>query len=126
MPINPAAQGAAAPPVEQSWTSKDAILYALGVGAGALDPGFELEFTTENSTGHPQQVLPTFAVVAGQGGARTPRPDGPAMPLAELGTFDPAMLVHGEQALELHGPIPVEGRVRTTSHIAGVYDKGSG
>jgi len=126
MPINPAAKGATAPPVERSWTSTDALLYALGVGAGALDPSFELEFTTENSAGQPQRVLPTFAVVAGQGGARRPAADGPAMPLAELGTFDPAMLVHGEQAIELHGPIPVEGSVRTTSRIAAIYDKGSG
>ena len=38
------------------------MLYALGVGAGAIDPaGFELAFTTENSKGVDQQVLPTFA-----------------------------------------------------------------
>jgi acyl dehydratase len=34
--------------------------------------------------------------------------------------------VHGEQAIELHGPIPVEGTVRTTGRITGIYDKGSG
>ena len=126
MPINPAAEGTTAPPVEHEWDSRDALIYALGVGAGSLDPGFELEFTTENSAGVPQRVLPTFAVIAGQSGARRPAKAGPATPLAELGTFDPAMLVHGEQSIELHGPIPVEGRVRTTSRIAGVYDKGSG
>src|SRR5438477_7432848 len=107
MPINPAAEGTAAPHVEHEWDSGDALLYALGVGAGTLDPGFELEFTTENSAGVPQKVLPTFAVIAGQSGARRPAAAGPATPLAELGTFDPAMLVHGEQAIELHGPIPV-------------------
>ena len=51
-------------------TSKDALLYALGVGAGQTDPtGFELEFTTENSTtsGIEQKVLPTFPVIIGMG-----------------------------------------------------------
>ena len=116
MPINPNAQGTTVPPVERSWTSTDALLYAVGVGAGAVDPGFELEYTTENSAGIDQRVLPTFAVIVGQGGSARER----------IGTYDPAMLVHGEQAIELHGPIPVDGTVRTTSRIAAVYDKGSG
>ena len=38
MPINPDAVGAKGDPVEHSWTSKDALLYAVGVGAGAVDP----------------------------------------------------------------------------------------
>ena len=117
MPINPEAVGAESGPVERSWTSRDALLYALGVGAGMTDPtGFELEFTTENSTGVTQQVLPTFAVIVGMGGGA----------MREIGSFNPAMLVHGEQAIELSGPIPVEGAVRTTSRITGIYDKGSG
>jgi len=116
VPINPDAQGTTVPPVERSWTSTDALLYAVGVGAGAVDPGFELEFTTENSAGVDQRVLPTFAVIVGQGGGAR----------ETIGSYDPAMLVHGEQAIELHGPIPVEGTVRTTSRIAAVYDKGSG
>ncbi|MDE3085610.1 MAG: MaoC family dehydratase, partial [Acidobacteriota bacterium] len=36
------------------------------------------------------------------------------------------MLVHAEQTLELHGPIPTEAAVRTTSTLTGIYDKGSG
>jgi acyl dehydratase len=125
VPINPDALGAAAPPVESSWTSTDCLLYALGVGAGALDPACELEFTTEHSAAHPQRVLPTFATVVGR-----PRgPDGASTggaPLGQVGDFDPAMLVHGEQAIQLDGPLPTEGRVRTSSRVAGIYDKGSG
>jgi acyl dehydratase len=78
--------------------------------------GFELEFTTENSTDRAQRVLPTFATVVGGGGP----------PRASLGSFDPAMLVHGEQSIELFGPIPAEATVRTTSEVTGIYDKGSG
>jgi acyl dehydratase len=36
------------------------------------------------------------------------------------------MLLHGEQAIELHGPIPCDGSVRTTGTIIGIHDKGSG
>ena len=112
MPINPDAVGTESAPVERSWTSKDALLYAVGVGAGTS----ELPFTTENSKGVDQQVLPTFAVIAGAGGAA----------MAAAGDIDWTQLVHGEQAFELAGPIPVEGTVRTVSRITGIYDKGKG
>ena len=51
MPINPDAVGSTSDPIERSWHSKDALLYAVGVGAGAIDPlaPGELPFTTENS-----------------------------------------------------------------------------
>ena len=52
MGLNLDAVGATSEPAERSWDHKDALLYALGVGAGALDPtGFELDLTTENSVG---------------------------------------------------------------------------
>jgi acyl dehydratase len=102
-------------PRERSWTSTDALLYAVGVGAGLGDPLSELQFTTENSDGITHQVLPTFAVLIAQ--AATGR---------NLGDFDRAMLVHAEQAFELHRPLPVNGTVRTVATVTGIYDKGSG
>src|SRR2546421_8870540 len=117
MPINPEAVGSVGEPGEHSWSSKDCLLYAVGVGAGVPDPLGELQFTTENSADVTQQVLPTMAVVLGFGGGGAMR---------NVGSFNPAMLVHGEQAIELHRPIPVEGTVRTTGKIVGIYDKGSG
>jgi acyl dehydratase len=107
--------GVPSEPQLRSWDSKDALLYAVGVGAGLGDPLQELEFTTENSQGIEQQVLPTFAVLVAQ--ARIGR---------SLGDFDRAMLVHAEQYFELHRPLPVEGTVSTTSTVTGIYDKGSG
>jgi acyl dehydratase len=116
MGLNLEAVGAVSEPAERSWDHKDALLYALGVGAGALDPtGFELDLTTENSVGIAQRVLPTFTTIVGQGGGAR----------ASLGDFDPAMLVHGEQAIRLHGEIPTQGAVSTTTTVAGMYDKGS-
>lgn len=115
MPINPDAVGAEGEPARSSWNSKDSLLYALGVGAGMTDPtGFELEFTTENSNGIEQKALPTMAVVLGGGGN----------PLSQIGSFDMTMLVHGEQAIKLHKPIPVEGNIESVGRITGIYDKG--
>src|ERR1700743_2650070 len=107
--------GVPSDPQLRSWDSKDALLYAVGVGAGLGDPLQELEFTTENCQGIEQQVLPTFAVLVAQarmGGSR--------------GAFARAMLVHAEQYFELHRPLPVAGTVSTTSTVTGIYDKGSG
>ena len=117
MPINPEAVGITSDPSRHSWDSKDAILYALGVGAGAVDPLDELAFTTENTSSVDQQVLPTAAVVFGVGGTSA---------FGAIGSFNPAMLVHGEQAITLHGPIPVKGEVETVGQITGIYDKVKG
>jgi acyl dehydratase len=107
--------GVPSEPHLRSWDSKDALLYAVGVGAGLGDPLQELEFTTENCEGIEQQVLPTYAVLIAQ-----------APMSGSLGDFDRAMLVHAEQYFELHRPLPVAGTVRTTSTVTGIYDKGSG
>jgi acyl dehydratase len=61
-------------------------------------------------------VLPTFGVVVASKGS--------AFGLA--GSFDPTRAVHGEQGIRLAGPLPPEGRVRTTSRLTGIFDKGSG
>ncbi len=115
MPLDHSLVGVPGEPQERSWTSTDALLYAIGVGAGLGDPLQELEFTTENSEGVQQRVLPTFGVLISQ--ARTAR---------RLGDFDRAMLVHADQYVELHKPLPVDGTVRASSTVAGIYDKGSG
>ncbi len=115
MPLDLSLVGVESEPAERSWDPTDAILYALGVGAGLGDPTEDLQFTTENSQGVEQKVLPTFAVLIARGGG-----------WGRLGDFDPAMLVHAEQEVELHGPLPVSGRARTTSRVTGIWDKGSG
>ncbi len=116
MPLNLEAVGRTHGPAQTSWTSKDALLYALGVGAGQEDALGELEFTTENSQGVEQRVLPTFGVIVVQHGG----------PRQALGEFNRAMLVHAEQSLTLHRPLPVEGAASITSRLTGIYDKGSG
>jgi acyl dehydratase len=108
MPLDPKAVGSEGTPSERSWTQKDALLYALGVGCG-VD---ELRFSTEKN----QLVLPTFAVIVGMGG----------IPFDKIGNFNFAMLVHGEQAIEVFGPIPPNGKVINKGRVAGIYDKGKG
>ena len=118
MPIDPGAVGAQSEPFERSWSSTDCLLYAVGVGAGAGDPTQELEYTTENSLGVEQRVLPTFPVVLGIDALRGVYP--------KIGPFDHAMLVHAEQTVTLHGRLPVEGRVTTQAIVTAMWDKGSG
>ncbi len=111
MPLNPEAVGTVGEPYEASWTSKDALLYAVGIGAGTD----ELVFTTENTNGVDQRVFPTFAVVVGWGAGSVMR---------NIGTFNPALLVHGQQAITAHKPLPVNGTASLQGRIVGMYDKG--
>lgn len=116
MALDLSAIGTVGDPVERTWTSKDALLYALGVGAGMADPTTELEFTTENTRDLPQQVLPTFGVLLGMGagGSRS------------IGTFNRAMLVHAEQAIEIFRPLTPDGAVTVTGTLVDIVDKRSG
>ncbi|MEM7097498.1 MAG: MaoC/PaaZ C-terminal domain-containing protein [Pseudomonadota bacterium] len=111
MPINPEAVGAKGTPSKRSWTSKDALLYAVGVGAGTD----ELQYTTENTKDVTQQVLPTFAVIIGGGGS----------PWDKVGSYNPALMVHGEQGIELFAPIPAEGEIESVGECTAIWDKGS-
>ena len=96
-------------PIPISWTSKDVMLYALGVGA---KPEGELDYIYE---GKGPKVLPTYGVIPGM--------------LSMSGLIanveiNLAMLLHGEQAITLHREIPPEGNVRVIGRISEVWDKG--
>lgn len=96
-------------PFELTYTWRDCVLYALGVGARLPD---ELPFLYEQRG---PAVLPTFAVV----------PSFPAMAdvLAQA-RADFSRVLHGEQSITLHRPIPAHGKLTTTATITGIYDKG--
>jgi acyl dehydratase len=113
MPINPDAVGNTSEPSELSWTSKDSLLYALGVGAGVTDPtGFELEFTTENTKDTAQKALPTQVVVMGTGGG------------LDFGDFNLAALLHGEQFIQIHQTVQADGTAVGQGRVAEILDKG--
>ena len=112
MPIDPSVVGEAMAPQARSWTSRDAILYALGVGAGAD----ELAYVTENSHGVEQRAVPTMAIVLGLG----------AGVLSRVGDIDRSTLLQAGQALRLRRPLPVEGSILVRSAISRIEDHGSG
>ncbi|WP_431284299.1 MaoC/PaaZ C-terminal domain-containing protein [Humitalea sp. 24SJ18S-53] len=102
------------PDVHQSLTAKDVILYALSVGVGhdPLDQG-ELRFLDERQL----IALPSMAVVLGY----------PGFWLGDPATgVDAVRLVHGEQGLIIHRPLPVTGTVLGRTRITGLVDRGEG
>ena len=109
--------GAEFAPLPAEWTERDCRIYALGVGAGAGDPLAELAFTTENSAGVAQRVLPTFGVIEG----------GRAGIKGMLEALDLGLegMLHGDQKIVLHKPLPLHASVETRARVIAVWDKGS-
>lgn len=100
-----------AEPVTQNYGVKDAILYALGVGAGNDDQ--DLEYVYEKLL----KPLPTFAVVLAREAFWLNEP--------RFG-IDVSKLLHGEQSLEIHAPLPASGVVRGQLEVEALHDKGEG
>lgn len=100
------------PETEQSFTKRDVILYALGLGLGR-DPvdAQELDYVYEKNL----KVFPTFPVVLGFDFSL----------IRAIGIND-AMTVHGEEHLTLHRPIPTSGTIVAKHAIEDVIDKGEG
>ena len=103
-----------------SWDSDRALLYAVGVGAGLDDPLRELQFTTENSPGVAQQVIPSFLALMGL------RSDWVELLGWKSEGLSPVGMVHGEQSVTLARSIPVSGKAHLSTVLRGVYDKDSG
>ena len=118
MPIDPAkAVGASLPPGSTSWTADDVILYHLGVGAGTgvgkVTDAHELQYTYERYL----KVLPSFGVLhagSGPGGLNS-------VPGVSINF---ALVLHGEQKIEIHRPIPTAAQTETSSRIKRIDDKG--
>ncbi|MEZ5842374.1 MAG: MaoC/PaaZ C-terminal domain-containing protein [Hyphomicrobiaceae bacterium] len=103
------------PEVRQRITARDCILYALSIGFGEdpLDPR-QLDFVDAH---RPLKIVPSMAVVLGHPGFWLGDP--------KLGV-DAVRLVHGEQAIRLHGPLPTDGEIVAKTHVTGLIDKGAG
>jgi len=94
-------------PIPFKYNADKVILYALGIGAGVE----ELDFVYEKNL----KVFPTFAVI-------------PCLPpiislMGGAGLNLPTVL-HGEQRIVLHGPIPASGTILSSGIWSSVYDKG--
>lgn len=97
----------------QSYTARDVILYAIGVGVGVPDPtdAEALRFLYEKQL----EVLPTMAIV---------------LAAPPFWIDDPALgitwqkVLNAGQEMVLHRPLPVEGELTTELTIDAIYDKG--
>ncbi|HEX8058988.1 MAG TPA: MaoC/PaaZ C-terminal domain-containing protein [Novosphingobium sp.] len=105
-----------------TWDSDRTLLYAIGVGAGISDPLDELQFTTENTEGVRQEVIPTFMSQMSIRSNWLKELGFPARPWDGY----PEGLVQGEQSVRLHRSIPPEGTADLKQVIVGIFDKGSG
>lgn len=90
-----------------AYDERDAILYALAVGARATD----LDLVFEDRL----RILPTFALTLAQWA-----PDA----LGTLGAFDTKTALHGSQSLDMLSPLPRSGEITMSAHVGAVWDKG--
>ena len=101
-------------PVVDAYTDKETMFYALSLGLGAdpLDAG-QLRFVYEKGLA----AFPTMPVVmcTPAGWAVDPRTG-----------LNYRMMLHGEQGLVIHSPLPVRGKLRGVTRVVEVIDKGEG
>jgi acyl dehydratase len=90
-----------------SYEDRDAILYALAVGAAPdqLDLVYERDL----------RVLPTYACALGLWAL---------VDAGALGAYDRMRSLQAGQGLEMHGPLPRCGSIETMARITGAWDKG--
>jgi acyl dehydratase len=100
--------------VPYSWSDREVMLYALGIGMGN-DPTDtnELRFVNESYLNEkPLKVVPSFASVCVFGAKPGP-----------LGV-DPFMTVDGERDIIFHKPLQTAAQVYADSRVVSVFDKG--
>jgi acyl dehydratase len=103
------------PEVRQRVAPRDAVFYALSVGFGQ-DPldARQLDFVDADRA---LRAAPTQSVVLAH----------PGFWLTDPKTgIDALRVVHGEQRIAMHRPLPVEGEVIGRTRITGLVDKGPG
>jgi acyl dehydratase len=95
-----------------AYTDRDTMLYALGAGMGRdpLDER-ELRFVYE---GESFTAMPTLAVVVARSG------------LARSLPINYGLVLHGEQSLRLHRPLPTSAELIADTRITDILDKGEG
>jgi len=107
MAIDPQATGYQTDPIEFRYTWRDAVTYALGVGATA---DADLDFLYE---GRGPKVLPTFATI----------PTFAAFDaLVDTIGCDRLGMVHHSQRLEVSKSMPPDACLQVTGRVSGLYD----
>ncbi|KAL2715351.1 peroxisomal multifunctional enzyme type 2 [Vespula squamosa] len=103
-----------------NYNGRDAILYALGVGATVQDPS-DLRYLYENNENF--AILPTYYIIFGAMGCMRNPIIPNALPNLQI---NPVNTLHGEQYLEIYKVLPVEAKVKTVYKVLDVLDKGKG
>jgi len=119
MPLNPRRLLARHfPDIEHRYGIRDTILYALGVGLG-VDPtdARQLRYVYEGVDGDALQAFPTLVNVLAYPGFWAREPDT---------GIDWRKVVHAEQSVQWHAPIPASGCVTARTRITGLWDRGEG
>lgn len=100
--------------VKASYSDTETMLYALSIGMGRdpLDAG-ELPFVFEMA-GSPLRTVPTMAAVLGRGN------------ITGGLKLDYTLVLHGEQRLTVHRPLPAKANLVSDSRVVDVLDKGAG
>jgi acyl dehydratase len=101
------------PQLKQTYTERDTILYALGIGFGADGDVDDLPFIYEKGL----VAFPTMPIILCN--------PGPWTGDATTG-IDRKLVLFGEQKIILHRTVPVSGAVSGTTKVVGVVDKGVG
>jgi acyl dehydratase len=93
-----------------TYTERDTMLYALGTGFGS-DPmnAYELPFVYESAL----KASPTLATVIAWDRSWTPRSG-----------IDWPKVVHGDQLLRIHKPLPAAGTIVSSANVTEIVDKG--
>ncbi len=105
------------PVIEHRYTADDCMRYALALGLGD-DPTDldQLQFVNDTIPGTPL-AMPTLAVVLGFPGSW----------MQEAGTgVDFSKIVHGEESIVIHQPLPAAGTVLARHRVVSIVDKGPG
>ncbi|DAZ95577.1 TPA: hypothetical protein N0F65_006063 [Lagenidium giganteum] len=106
-----------------TYNQRDLLVYAMGIGETNLQFTFEQH---ENFAAFP--LYPVVLPFKSDKQDVVPFPPPTASSLPDGMPFvNPAMILHGEQSLELLQPLPVEGaKLACTSRVISFYDKGKG
>lgn len=101
-------------PATFTYTTRDAIIYALGIGATTQPE--DIKFVYEGAEDF--AVFPTFVVAPGllANGIN----DWPGV------KFDLQRVLHGEQYIEIFKPLPADGELKSHTRVVDIVDKGSG
>jgi acyl dehydratase len=91
-----------------AYGEREAILYALAVGARADEIGLVYE--------RELRVLPTYGLALGLWAVES---------VGALGAYDPVQTLHVSQTLDVHRALPRRGEIEMESSVVAVWDKGS-